>query len=250
MNCGTVGISIITKRHRGTKKCLNTKEKRDKKGKGKVQKSLLAFMRPKPTPVPSTVASTSSQVHGIEIPAIGNDDHRLELDLDPEQPAGDATLSMERVSNKNGSGFVARLQAMVESIPESVPEGLENDRLAQFSVNPQIHDDPSLDADGLWEEVLNSFLKGALGWGTEQSMDDVVRRGAMGMGGILQFARYFIEERGVNEILFEGKLSHLLNAVEKVYVTLEISEIMNHLPDCPESQTRQESQHNQRLPTA
>jgi len=45
VNCGTVGISIITKQHRGTKKCLKTKEKHDKKEKGEVQKSLLAFMR-------------------------------------------------------------------------------------------------------------------------------------------------------------------------------------------------------------
>jgi len=95
---------------------------------------------------------------------------------------------------------------------ESVPEGSMNDRLARFSVNPRDYDDPSLDADGLWEEVLNSFLKGALGWGTEETMDGVVRRGVMGMSGILRFAQYFIEERGVNEILFEGKLSHLLNA--------------------------------------
>jgi hypothetical protein len=70
VNCGTVGISIITKRHRGTKKCLKTRDKRDKKEKGKVQKSLLAFMRPKPTLVPSTVASTDSQVHGIGNPPI------------------------------------------------------------------------------------------------------------------------------------------------------------------------------------
>jgi hypothetical protein len=85
------------------------------------------------------------------------------------------------------------------------------------SVNPRDHDNPSLDADGLWEEVLNPFLKGALGWGTEESMYEVVLRGMMGMGGILQFTRYFIEERGVNEMLFEGKLSHLLNAVKEMH---------------------------------
>jgi len=218
VNCGTVGISIITKRHRGTKKCLSTKEKRDRKAKGKVQKSLLAFMCPKPTPVPSTVTSASSQVHGIEILTIGKGGDSLELDPKPEYPARDAVLSTVRVSTRNGSEFVARLQAMVENIPMSIPEGSDNDRLARFSVNPRDYDDPSLDADGLWEEVLNSFLKGALGWGTEDKMDDMVRRGMKGMSGILQFTRYFIEERGVNEMLFEGKLSHLLSAVEKMYV--------------------------------
>ena len=51
VNCGTVGISNLTKRHRGTKKCLELKARRDKKGKGMVQGSLLTFMKPKPTSV-------------------------------------------------------------------------------------------------------------------------------------------------------------------------------------------------------
>ena len=133
------------------------------------------------------------------------------MDPEPEWPAQDAALLMEHGASKNGSEFVARLQTMVENIPKSVPEGLENDRLAQFSVNPQDHDDPSLDVDGLLEEVLNSFLKGALGWGTEESMDDMVHWGMMGMSGILQFTRYFIEEHGVNEMLFEGKCQRTLH---------------------------------------
>lgn len=61
----------------------------------------------------------------------------------------------------------------------------------------------------------------------------MVRWGAMGMGGVLQFARYFIEERGVNEMLFEGKLSHLLNAVKKMYVDWRYLEMINHSPDLP-----------------
>jgi hypothetical protein len=149
VNCGTVGISIITKQHCGMKKCLKTKEKHDKKKKEKVQKSLLALMRPKPTLVPSTVASMASQVHGIGNPAIHDNGGRLDLDPKPVWPAGGVALSMERVSNKNGSKFIMKLQAMVENLPESVPEGSMNDRLARFSVNPQDYDDPSLDADGL-----------------------------------------------------------------------------------------------------
>lgn len=46
VNCGTVGISNLMKRHRGTKKCLELKARRDKKGKGMVQGSLLTFMKP------------------------------------------------------------------------------------------------------------------------------------------------------------------------------------------------------------
>jgi hypothetical protein len=59
VNCGTVGISNLMKRHCRTKKCLELKARWDKKGKGMVQGSLLTFMKPKPTLVPLTVAGTS-----------------------------------------------------------------------------------------------------------------------------------------------------------------------------------------------
>lgn len=44
-------------------------------------------------------------------------------------------------------------------------------------------------------------------------MGGVVRRGRKGMDEVLEFARFFIEERGVKG-LFEGKLSHLVDAME------------------------------------
>ena len=47
-------------------------------------------------------------------------------------------------------------------------------------------------------------------------MDDAVRRGKNGMDGVLEFARYVIEERGVSEGLFEGIFSGLLDALEKM----------------------------------
>ena len=47
-------------------------------------------------------------------------------------------------------------------------------------------------------------------------MDSLVRQGKKGMDGVLEFARYFIEERGVSEGLFEGKFSGLLDALERM----------------------------------
>jgi len=60
------------------------------------------------------------------------------------------------------------------------------------------------------------FLEGVLGWGTEDRMDSLVHRGKKGMDGVLEFARYFIEECGVSEGLFEGKFSGLLDALERM----------------------------------
>jgi hypothetical protein len=68
VNCGTVGISNLTKRHRGKKKCLELKARRDKKGNSMVQGTLLTFMKPKPTMVPPTVAGTSLIHSNMKVP--------------------------------------------------------------------------------------------------------------------------------------------------------------------------------------
>jgi hypothetical protein len=73
-----------------------------------------------------------------------------------------------------------------------------------------------IDSEDLWEERLNGFMKEHLGWGTENNATDLVRRGEMGMDGVLKFTRYFVEKRGVNVSLFEGKLEHLLLAAKSL----------------------------------
>jgi hypothetical protein len=218
VNCGTVGISNLTKRHRGKKKCLELKSRRDKKEKGMVQGTLLTFMKPKPTLVPPTVAGTSL-IHSNKIPTsflTGDSDTPLEWDFEDRDDYGQAHLVLEEGPINGGSQFVKKLEVLVKQIPESIPEGSENDILAPFGDNPRNQDVSGLDGDELWEENLNRFLKEILGWGNEDRMDEVIRRGKNGMDGVLEFARYFIEERGVSEGLFEGKFSRMLDALEKM----------------------------------
>jgi hypothetical protein len=47
-------------------------------------------------------------------------------------------------------------------------------------------------------------------------MDEIVYWGKNGMDGVLEFTRYFVEKHGVSEGLFKGKLSGLLDALEKM----------------------------------
>ena len=47
-------------------------------------------------------------------------------------------------------------------------------------------------------------------------MGELIRRGEQGMDGVLRFARYLIEKRGVSVDLFEGNFSHLLGAAESL----------------------------------
>jgi hypothetical protein len=92
--------------------------------------------------------------------------------------------------------------------------GRSDDRLAAFGWAPELFDDPNIKSKDLWEERLNGFMKDHLGWGTEDNTTDLVHRGIMGMDGVLNFMRYFVEKRGVHVSLFEGKLAHLLLAAE------------------------------------
>ena len=75
-------------------------------------------------------------------------------------------------------------------------------------------DDPALDADSLWETVLNAQLKSVLGWGMEEDLDLLIRRGGKGLDGLANFVEYFVVKRGVKEDLFEGKLSHLMTTLQ------------------------------------
>ena len=57
VNCGTVGLANLEKRHRGTKICKEMQQKRDKEAKKKKDGNILGFLKPKATSVPSTVNS-------------------------------------------------------------------------------------------------------------------------------------------------------------------------------------------------
>jgi hypothetical protein len=120
------------------------------------------------------------------------------------------------------------LQNLVKDLPESIPEASEFDRLAVFGGNPKEFDDPALDADELWETTLNNVLKSTLGWGTEGNMDEIIRRGKWGLDGLVNFATYFVEERGVSGGLFEGKLTHLVTVSSKGKLKLNIIKGITH----------------------
>jgi hypothetical protein len=111
-----------------------------------------------------------------------------------------------------------------------VPEASIYDKLATFGGIPRDYDDPSLDADELWEQMLNEQLKAALGWGTEVNMDDIIRRGRNGLDGLYEYVKYFVVKRGVSEALFEGKLAYLLRKIrEKSAIHVMIHYVRKHV---------------------
>lgn len=107
----------------------------------------------------------------------------------------------------------------MKNLPDTIPEASDSDLLAEFRQDPANFDNKMFDKDDLWEEEINPHLKGVLGWGTEGDMKDLIWRGRKGVEGLAIYARYFVEERGVDERLFEGKLSQLMIALEELCVT-------------------------------
>ncbi|KAF5325601.1 hypothetical protein D9611_000599 [Ephemerocybe angulata] len=110
---------------------------------------------------------------------------------------------------------VAReLKELTDGLLDTVPESTEADKIHVFAKDPLLFDNPAVDSEDLWQEVINGMLKSVLGWGTEIG-EDVIRRGS-GVIGLVRFVEYFVVEQGVPEALFEGKLGGLLEAMRQM----------------------------------
>src|SRR5271168_4430125 len=155
INCGTIGLANLEKRHQGTKVCKAAQEKQDKV-KTRKDRTILMFLKPKAAPVSSTVGSRAV-VHSYKLAVT---DASPTLSTTPQAPRGDIVSSKSLpVSEHIFISFIKTLQNLVKDLPESTPEASEFDRLAVFGGNPKEFDDPALDADELWETTLNSVLK-------------------------------------------------------------------------------------------
>ena len=212
IHCGTVGLQNLEKRHRGSKICLESIAKRDKNAKLKKNGTLLNFFtKPKPSLVPPTIPS---------VPLIQS--HAIPRERAPDTVAtvtpGDAHIPSN--TPLIISPFIKKLSNLTKNLPDTIPEASDSDKLAEFGQDPANFDDNTFDKDNLWEEEINPRLKRVLGWGTEGNMKDLIRRGRKGVEGLVTYARYFVEERGVDERLFEGKLSHFMIALEELCVTV------------------------------
>jgi len=206
IHCGTVGLSNLTIRHMGSKVCCETKAKCDKEKNTKNSTILNFFNRPKPTPIPSRLTAATTI---YSYPSTSN------ASLDSGSINFENTVVLwSKPAGQPISDLLAKLHSLIKRLPASVPEASAHDSLAVFEVDPKEFDDPSLTADELWEATLNGLLKSVLGWGMDQNMDEIIRRGPKGLDGLASFVEYFTR-RGVSEALFEGKLSYLLSALER-----------------------------------
>ena len=228
IHCGTVGLVNLEKRHRGKKICLETKAKRDKNMKTKKNGTLLSFFnQPKTSLVPSTIPA----IQPVLSPALPQEENtpNTETAVVAQQDGKQGRVPI--IKRLRVSPFVEKLTDLATKLPHTIPEASDNDKLSEFGQDPANFDDNTINRDDLWEEEINPRLKRVLGWGTEGSMKELIRRGKKGVEGLAMYVGYFVEERGVNESLFEGKLSHLMMALEEMCVKEynSISNIPNSL---------------------
>lgn len=212
INCGPGGISNLTRWHQGTKICKETWIKLDN-NKGKKDGSLLSFLRKKPVPIASNSPA----------PALVHSTALVPSSTTAAVPAPALILVTSHAVSEEKSlptpvPVIKRIQVAVARLPLSVPEGMIGDALAGLRVDPTTLADPALGPNGLWERFLNGFLKTHLGWGIGAPGSELMRWGSLGMTGLLRFVEYFVAEHGVSPMLFEGKLNHLLEEVDKMWV--------------------------------
>ncbi|KAF4612577.1 hypothetical protein D9613_012728 [Agrocybe pediades] len=233
IGAGTAGAANIEKRHRGSKACREAQQRKERERKKKNAPTLANFFARKPVNtavsyVPSTISIPTvirSQKLGVEVPAAGKATGTSTV------PHAAAKTTQTVPGHASSQTFLEKLEEKIRGLPQSVPEGEATDSLAMFAGNPANSDIQGADAEELWELVLNQTMKTVLGWGTNTNMNDLVRRGRYGLDGLLGFVKYFVIKRGVDEGLFEGKLSGLYTAIDKLSATRETSEggIVDHI---------------------
>ncbi|KAF6752442.1 hypothetical protein DFP72DRAFT_1047213 [Ephemerocybe angulata] len=235
ISLGKGGIENYETQHLPSKKCQKAKDALSKPKKSVPKPpaaasslgSILGFMVPKPLRVP-TLASAPSQSLPLSLPS------PLSLQAPPVpedlQPALVAQSSVNSASATNHfKSTVARsLKTLADNLLSSIPEADSTSAVAIFAKDPRAFDNPELDSEELWQEVINGVLKGVLGWNTDLPVDDVIRRGKHGVGGLAEFVEYFVIQRNVPEALFEGKLNVLME---------EMKQRQNNPTGLPESNT-------------
>jgi hypothetical protein len=102
------------------------------------------------------------------------------------------------------------LEAATKRIPDEVPVATQENPLSIFAVDS--HTCVAKPGEDDWP-ILNGMLKTAFGWGEAEmaaAIPDMLNQGALGLDGFIDFMRFFVDDRGLEGVLFETKIDALL----------------------------------------
>lgn len=117
------------------------------------------------------------------------------------------------------------IETLEQQLPTKVPVANSQDLISCFSADPvetsEFYEDP--------HEMVNKILHQVFGWGA--SVDEIagkVRRGELGVIGLVRWTRKCIETLGVGSGLFEPRLALMHQAMEKLWVAFVLCPIYSN----------------------
>lgn len=122
--------------------------------------------------------------------------------------------TQSRIICQRGLRLLKDLEAAINRIPSDVPRATSEDCLSVFAMDPRACIAESEEED--WP-VLNGMLKSSFGWGETEmaaAIPQMLKRGEYGLDGFVSFMRFYVEERGLQGVMFEMKVEALLRELE------------------------------------
>ena len=223
VKCGSAGLANLEKRHRPSDACKNAQQKRDKEQKKKDTSLFNYFKGPKVPVVPLTIIRSeliqSRRLTPLQV---------IDTSAAVPDPQTESLALSENVPVPIFENILEEFRHYLDNLPESIPEATYDDKLVDaLAGHPEIHTNPTLQGDELWEVGLNVFLKSVLGWGTDGDVGNLIK-GKKGLEHLFDFVKYFIVKRGVSEGLFQGKLAHLFEG-RSTYISYCVQRLHSHL---------------------
>lgn len=104
--------------------------------------------------------------------------------------------------------------------------------MGAFSGNPSTH---ILQGDDAWE-TIDRMLNRVFGYGVAvEQLTSIITRGPFGMDGMYNWVKVCIEELKIDEVLLDGKVQRLIDAMLLLYVyphlrlVLKVCEANSHM---------------------
>ena len=118
------------------------------------------------------------------------------------------------------------LRNKIESLPDTIPLAQRTHVLASFSQEPKaLTKDILLDEEvwEVWDQKLNVLLPHSI-----EDLKPLVIRGQYGLIGLIRLLEHLIHDRKVSEGLLEGKIGHLIEAIDRYVLLLCYSHTNTH----------------------
>jgi hypothetical protein len=230
---GTSGEHNMTA-HRGSKACVTRTRENQKSKKVRTlfefgaRKSATGLGHRQNIAAPAAILNAPGLASSSSENLTDTIQKHLDILLEPEPELGNLTglggLNATLGSSKSleakpetcdrARELVLRLYAASRTLPLSVPHATLTDAFAVFGIDPSCSAASKAPDTELWEK-LDPMLNKTIGY--DASIEEIssrIRRGPLGLDGLVEFLLWFVENRGLKVELIEGKVERLLDAIE------------------------------------